>query len=411
MHILWFGEPGPREMIDRHHRPMSSLFKNGRLFVPANDLVIAVDPYNGTNLWKLHVPNSRRVGALRNCGHMLATDDYLYVAVEGECWAVDPVTGARQFILEAPQLEKERRDWGYLDMQDDVLFGTGMRAGASLREFSKPTIALMIEGDFRPMLASSYLFALDRNTGKVRWTHEKGVLMNNGISLGDGRIYFVQSESPKALEDDDGRLRVDWFCASDTALVALDAKTGKKLWQTPFQFPFEQIMYLNNAHGVLLATGTDNVGDKVQYDLYGFDAATGAPKWHSSCQNGDPTGGSHGEQWQHPVIIGNRIFSDPFEFDLQTGEQKAYVLDRGGNGCGGLTASLHYLYGRGSNPRMYPINVEKTFGEPLTRVNRPGCWLNIIPAGGIIVLPESSSGCTCGYPIQTSFGFIPEAAL
>ncbi|HEO70557.1 MAG TPA: methyltransferase domain-containing protein, partial [Candidatus Hydrogenedentes bacterium] len=68
--IQWFGEPGPRKMIDRHHRPMSSLFKNGRVFIPGDDRVIAVDPYNGAALWELDVPNSRRVGALRNCGHM-----------------------------------------------------------------------------------------------------------------------------------------------------------------------------------------------------------------------------------------------------------------------------------------------------------------------------------------------------
>jgi hypothetical protein len=194
-------------------------------------------------------------------------------------------------------------------------------------------------------------------------------------------------------------------------VIALDQKTGKKLWEQPFVFPFQQIMFLSTANGVLLVLGTDNIGDKVQYDLYGFDAATGALKWHSSSQNGDPVGGSHGEQWQHPVLIGNRLFSDPFEFDLQTGEQKPYLLDRGGNGCGGLTGSLHYLYGRGANPRMYPVDVEKTSGIRLTDVSRPGCWLNIIPAGGIVILPESSSGCTCAYPIQTSFGFIPTAAL
>ena len=170
-------------------------------------------------------------------------------------------------------------------------------------------------------------------------------------------------------------------------------------------------MFLSYANNVLLAVGSDNVGDKIQYDLYGFDAETGAAKWHNHCQNGDPVGGSHGEQWQHPVIIGERVFSDPFEFNLQTGERAEYVLDRGGHGCGGLTASLHYMYGRGGNPRMYPVDVEKTSGIRLTSVNRPGCWLNIIPAGGIIVLPESSSGCTCSFPIQTSFGFIPEAAL
>jgi hypothetical protein len=47
----------------------------------------------------------------------------------------------------------------------------------------------------------------------------------------------------------------------------------------------------------------------------------------------------------------------------------------------------------------------------LTDVTRPGCWINIIPAGGLVLIPEASSGCTCGFSIQTSMAFIPEEAL
>ncbi len=412
MRIQWFGRPGPREMIDRHHRPMSSLFKDGRNFIPANDRIITIDPYNGTPLWKLDVPNSRRVGALRNCGHMVVTNESLLVAVEDKCWSIDVETGVRNSILNAPQLRQTPRDWGYLNHMGNQLFGSGMKAEASLRRFGKSTINKHIEGDFRPMIASDYLFSLDAQTGKVLWTYDKkSVIMNNGITLGEGRIYFVESRSPRALSNKRGRLRVDRFFESDTELVALDARSGRKVWRQAVTFPYDQIMFLSNSQGVLLATGTDNVGELVQYDLYGFDSATGDAKWHNSCQNGDAIGGAHGEQWQHPAIIGNRIFCDPFAFDLQTGERQAYLLERGGGGCGGLTASAHYLYGRGANPRMYPIDKDKTNGIRLTHVSRPGCWLNIIPAGGIVMLPESSSGCTCGYPLQTSFAFIPESAL
>jgi hypothetical protein len=38
---------------------------------------------------------------------------------------------------------------------------------------------------------------------------------------------------------------------------------------------------------------------------------------------------------------------------------------------------------------------------------RPGCWINIIPAGGLILIPEASAGCTCGYAIQTSLALAP----
>ena len=56
---------------------------------------------------------------------------------------------------------------------------------------------------------------------------------------------------------------------------------------------------------------------------------------------------------------------------------------------------------------MYPIEVDSTRGIQLTQVTRPGCWLNIIPANGLILVPESSSGCTCGYSLQSSLAFAP----
>jgi hypothetical protein len=41
----------------------------------------------------------------------------------------------------------------------------------------------------------------------------------------------------------------------------------------------------------------------------------------------------------------------------------------------------------------------------LNQVTRPGCFINVIPAGGLIMIPEASSGCVCGYPMQTSMAF------
>jgi len=48
--LQWFGAPGPQRMVDRHHRPMSSLVKDGRVFIPADNRIITADMYNGTPL-------------------------------------------------------------------------------------------------------------------------------------------------------------------------------------------------------------------------------------------------------------------------------------------------------------------------------------------------------------------------
>ena len=59
--LQWFGLPGPREMVDRHHRTVSPLFCDGRLFVPGNERIFGVDAYNGTLLCEVEIPRSRRV--------------------------------------------------------------------------------------------------------------------------------------------------------------------------------------------------------------------------------------------------------------------------------------------------------------------------------------------------------------
>ncbi|MCK5863180.1 MAG: PQQ-binding-like beta-propeller repeat protein [Candidatus Hydrogenedentes bacterium] len=413
--IQWFGEPGPREMVDRHHRPMSALFQEGQLFITANNKIITVDGYNGSPLWELEVPDSRRVGSMKNSGHQLLTNDALYIARKGECWKVDLPTGEHQDTLKIPESGSALRDWGYLNYKDDLLIGSGQAQGASFSKMGKDMINVL-EGDYRPVVMSECLFAIDRTTGEKRWVYENGRILNGMLSTGEDRLYLVESRNDKAMSTVNGRISINDFLKEDAHLVALDLHTGAIAWEHPVIFPFDHIAYLNGDKGTLIASGSYNEKDQLFYDLFAFDMASGNERWHTkfpgmNIRGTDRSGleGSHGEQWQHPVITGDTIFARPFAFSLETGEQKDYLVYRGGHGCGGLTGSEHYLYGRGSVPRMYDTTVNHSEGTPLSEVSRPGCWLNIIPAGGMVLVPEASSGCTCAYPLQTSIALIPEA--
>ena len=163
LQIQWFGRPGPRQIINRHSRPMSSLFKNGRLFIPADNRIVVVDAYNGAPLWQKAVPNSRILGALKDFGHMVVTDEYIYIAVEDECRAFDVATGKHTCTLKMPQLiQKEKRIWGYLSNVDDQLFGSGKKLGASFTKLGRFN-SIQLEEDFREMILSDYLFSMDRH--------------------------------------------------------------------------------------------------------------------------------------------------------------------------------------------------------------------------------------------------------
>ncbi|MFC1738447.1 hypothetical protein ACFL1G_05280 [Planctomycetota bacterium] len=143
-----------------------------------------------------------------------------------------------------------------------------------------------------------------------------------------------------------------------------------------------------------------------EYNIYAYNASDGKFLWKKeSNYRLDVNTWDHGGHMQHPVIVDGVVYQDPHDFNLRTGEKGSMVITRDGHGCGSLSGTPGYLFGRGGNPMMYVIG-ENGKSKNLTKVSRPGCWINIIPAGGLVLVPEASSGCSCNDPVQTSFAFV-----
>jgi outer membrane protein assembly factor BamB len=413
MAIQWFGRPGPSEMIDRHHRNVPPLFKDGRLFVPGDCIVFAVDAYNGTILWEAEIPNSRRLGAFLDSGSMAVDEQLLYMAAEDKCLGFDVQTGRRRLTYTMPQLIKdEKREWGYIAYSNDILSGSGCRKGASYTETSYDAdIALWYRN--MKLVVSDYVFALNKNNGRPLWKYKNGIIVNTTITVADGRMYFVETHSPKALADKVGRMPVKTlFDGGEKYLVALDMQTGRVVYKKKIDVSnFEEPVYLNYAKEVLLLSGSKLVGNSIRYYINGFDARSGQTCWDVSHDSGLAKDGGHGEYNRHPTIIDDIVYAWPYAYKLKTGEKVAgWRFDRRGHGCGGVSASAQCMFWRGGNPWMYDLGPD---GGPaqLNTITRPGCWINIIPAGGLVLIPESSSGCTCGFALQTSMAYIPVDTL
>src|SRR5262249_38729246 len=154
----WFGRPGPRGLIDRHHRTVAPLTKAGRLIVPGEDRVTAVDAYNGTILWEREIPNSRRVIAFRDSSYLALSDTALYVAAAEQCLALNPKTAVTQKPIALPELAG-KYEWSYLAASDDLLFGTAVKAGSIRREQSHQNTVTETHWDFVPAVGSDCLFA------------------------------------------------------------------------------------------------------------------------------------------------------------------------------------------------------------------------------------------------------------
>jgi len=414
--VQWFGRPGPRKMVDRHEKNVAPLVKDGRLFISGNNYLVTLDAYNGALLWQRDLPESIRLGAFKNCGSMAVAEKRLYVASADRCTAFDVQTGQPQRTFSLPDAESGKAEWGYVAAVDELLFGSATRPGATFRVQDIPTQDL-IWRDFQPVVCSDSLFAFDRQTGRKLWTHEptSGVIINPTIAVGGGRIYFVESVNPETRDVADGRIKLDLLLDQGSYLIALDMRTGETLWEKPAGLEaLEHVIFLSYAKETVLITGTKNVpvGEKerVRYDLSAFDAASGERLWQST-ETPKPDHilqGPHGEQVQHSAIVGNTVYNTGIACNLRTGKPIDGWRWQKSDKCGTISASASCLFSRYSNPRMFRIAGGESMA--LTQVTRPGCWINMIPASGLILIPEASSGCTCYYSIQTSLALAPREA-
>ncbi|MBN2311861.1 MAG: methyltransferase domain-containing protein, partial [Candidatus Hydrogenedentes bacterium] len=428
--LQWFGRPGPRRMMDRHFRNVPPLYKDGRLFIPGNEVVYAVDAYNGAALWQAEIPGSRRAGVFLDSSNMVVDEAFLYLAVGDQCLRFDVATGhGRDAFTLPPHGDASALEWGYLARVGELLLGSARTRGASYREITREA-----ELDRQPLwypnmkvALSRYVFAAEPGTGAARWTYGQGRIVDTTLTAGGGRLYFIESESPAACADETGRLPMRALTAAGTQyLVAVELESGHIAYREPVDLlNLQQPAYLSYADGVLLLSGSKIDGGEgvrssgyaaiaetapgqcIHYHYYAFDAGTGQLRWAADHETDLPLRGGHGEYNRHPTIVGSTAYAWPYAYDLGSGRRlDDWKFDRRGHGCGGVSACASGLFWRGHNPWMYDLRPGQG-PRRINEVSRPGCWINIIPAGGLVLIPEASSGCTCGYPIQTSIAYAP----
>lgn len=418
LQLKWFGGPGPNPMIDRHLRTTPPLFKDGRLFIPGHDRVIAVDGCNGTVLWEREVPGLSRTGAPYDGGHMALGATHLWIADGRWCRGLNVETGEVARSIPAGRLG-ETSEWGWVCKTDDALFGTARRAGSAIKTHSREEVVRQY-GEHQPLITSHMLFKVDG------WSYRGGAIVNTTLTVANDRIWFVEGRSATAQRDAGGRVPLTEIFA-DAAMVCLDARTGDEIWRRDFpktRITHSLFLATNDGHLVAVGSftnelitkkedGTESKRMQTWYEVLDFGAKDGALRWRRDHQNNvGGHRGDHGEQVHHPVLHNGLLFTEPVAYHLDSGdrwnpdggENPWYLAGR--RGCGTFSASATCLYFRNHNPIALPM----TKGAKQTRitaVSRPGCWINILPVGGMVLLPEASSGCVCAFPVQTSMGFGP----
>jgi len=421
LRIQWFGPPGAEDVVDRHRIAMPPLFKNGKLFYAGlYNTLQAIDAYNGTPLWKVEAPGSVRKLISHNAGLVCVSDEHVFIASERTCRMLDVSTGETIHVFDGLNADS---DWGHVAVQGQYLLGSNQKpevsrmAAAGLRDFVNARIS-------RSRVAvSENLFALNYRTRKPLWSYTGGVILNPTITVGGGdTVYFAESRNDTCVNDPSGTADMNDFVAREASIVALDLATGNERWRRPILPNTDEaqwIMYLSCADGILLSTRTYWLDDHLTYELKTMDAATGRDLWTELVKS--PVTGPYAPllngknaQAAHPSIVNGNIywlahtFGTIFCHDLRTGESD-HNADFGtswqNKGCAVPTASASALYYRDTSSHMYDLATRRKID--LTRVTRPGCWMSIIPAGGLVLMPEASSGCTCGLALQMSVALAP----
>jgi hypothetical protein len=112
--------------------------------------------------------------------------------------------------------------------------------------------------------------------------------------------------------------------------------------------------------------------------------------------------GRSGEQlWEkeakyvtRPFINNDAVYAQGGAWALLTGAELPFAFERS-YGCGQISASKNLMLFRSATLGYRTLSADaksESFGSI-----RPGCWINALPVGGLVLVPDASAGCTCSY--------------
>lgn len=416
--LQWFGGPGPQSMTDRHLRATAPLVSGGRMILVGENQLMGVDAFNGTQWWHRPVPGLTRYSIPYDGGYVVMDGPSIFAAVQDQLWQIDSATGETILQLDPPASPSGKpSDWGYVGVLGERLFGTTQRTNAARREATYKAVddAYL---NRQPMVTSDQLFAIDRASGRRQWSYSKGAIINATITITDDSVCFFESRNPSTQSRAGERIGLRDLTATAFYLVQLDPATGATRWEQLLDLKeCENILYLSASKDALVIVGSGiSPSNDALYHVRVLDRASGRERWRASHPNGKPGELGHGEQVHHPVILGDLLVAEPVFYELATGkpfnpdgQPGHWPIVRPGHSCGTLSGAGRALFFRANNPTVLDLEKSVRGNSRFTRLapSRPGCWINIIPANGLVLIPEASAGCVCNYSLQTSMAFRP----
>ena len=411
--LLWFGGPGPDRMMDRSAGGAGSpLSVNGKVFATGEHHVIALDAYTGRELWYREIQQAGRTGTKYTSSNFVADANSLYLAIGSECLRLDQATGETlgtysvpaalqaespfppRFVDEGRHKIGTNQDapahmgwgWGYVSVAGKALLGS-RRAPKRYAEKIRGYVPW-----WEPRYSTA-LFALHKEDGRPLWIHRaRRAISGAHVAHGSDRVFLLDATPEPDVygvtKRRGGEVKIE------RSLIALSLADGAELWRRDDvpELPRTWTAHLQCAQGVVV------VGANVAYD-----GGTGRELWRQTVAPARP-----------PVIQGNWIIDMRSAYDLRTGKPRLAKDTLTGRecrwrflrsrGCGNIVGSRHLLFFRAGAHGIFDSDRQAftTFGGA-----RPNCGVGIIAANGLVIAPETSSGCACSFNYQTSLALVP----
>ncbi len=399
--ILWFRDV-PLEMPQRHGRGHAPLFHNGRLFVEGMDALRSVDAYNGRTLWEFSLPGIQHA---HNADHLMGTagtgsnfcvaGDSLFVRRKDLCYRLSAATGEILNEYEIPKTADGKQGiWGYIASEEGILFGSVVNDDHIVSHSWRPA-------DMSELFTESkLLFALDIESGKLLWRYDaKQSIRHNAIAIGDGRVFLIDRQLARKDRLDQAEKRRGKEKKEEPEphltgeLVILDARTGEIKTRNDKDI-FGTVLAFSDEHDMLLMSyqpTSFRLPSEVGGRMAVFRASEGYRVWDKPMK-----------YVTRPLVNGRTIYAQGGAWDLLTGEEQPFEFERS-YGCGQLAGGKNLLLFRSAT--MGYLDLTRPDGREDFGGLRPGCWINALPVGGLVLLPDASAGCRCSYQNRTWAAF------
>jgi outer membrane protein assembly factor BamB len=393
--MLWFRD-SDQIMPSRHGRGPAPLFYNGTMFVEGMNTLRAIDAYNGRTLWEYQLEGILKsydqehlMGTAGTGSNFCVSEDAVYIRQDNLCFCIDSSTGKKIREFSTEQITNSAKDkWGYIAYVNGTLLGSVLDQNHIVKW-------RYLKGDMSEQFTESHtLFALDAKTGETKWSYKaKDSIRHNSIAANDKYVYLIDRELAeidridyeKAKRREGDKTEAKTPIHNTGVLLALDIENGSEIWREE-----------NNIYGTMLALSMEydallmsyqptrfRLSSEIGGKMTAFNASSGKRLWDKPAEYGS-----------RPLINGAVIYAQPSAWNLLSGDKLPFEFSRS-YGCGTLAGSTNMLVYRSATLGYRDLQKDKetqNYGGI-----RPACWINAIPAGGLLLMPNATDRCTCSY--------------